>query len=93
MTDDNDGRLYLLVLTTLRLIPPGTVVDAIPNTTLAALGHTRDSACERLADPDFWIEAPRRAAALVGDPPLHERYAVNEAQVAAVRVLYGRVES
>jgi hypothetical protein len=65
---EEDGRLYLIVLTTLRLVPPGQVIDAIPQTTLASLGHTRKSACERLREPSFWQTAPSAAAAIVGDP-------------------------
>jgi hypothetical protein len=88
MLHDEDARLYLIVLTTLRLVPPGQVIDAIPQTTLAGLGHTRTSAFERLREPSFWQTAPAAAAAIVGDPLSHERYAVSPAAVDATRRYY-----
>src|SRR5215204_4951644 len=79
MLNDDDARLYLIVVTTVRLVPPAQVVDAIPLTTLAGLGHTRKSASERLRDAEFWRAAPLRAASIVGDTTSHERYAVGRA--------------
>src|SRR5215204_1931795 len=88
MLNDDDARLYLIVVTTVRLVPPAQVVDAIPLTTLAGLGHTRKSASERLRDADFWRAAPLRAAAIVGDKMSHERYAVGRADIDAARDYY-----